>query len=120
MQDFVCSLRKRAQRWEKGHGARRKGHGTVPCWNTILVNECHLDVSPVTILINILYELRERRSCETQLIMLVDELSKNMQMGKQTDLMLLDFSKAFDKVAHEKLPSKTSFLRYSGGYTKMD
>ena len=27
----------------------------------------------------------------------------NMQMGKQTDLNLLDFSKAFDKVAHEKL-----------------
>ena len=26
-----------------------------------------------------------------------------MQMGKQTDLILLDFSKAFDKVAHEKL-----------------
>ena len=26
-----------------------------------------------------------------------------MQMGKQTDLMPLDFSKEFDKVAHEKL-----------------
>ena len=26
-----------------------------------------------------------------------------MQMGKQTDLILLDFSKAFDKVSHEKL-----------------
>ena len=35
--------------------------------------------------------------------MLIDELAKNMQMGKQTDLILLDFSKAFDKVAHEKL-----------------
>ena len=35
--------------------------------------------------------------------MLVDELAKNMQLGKQTDLILLDFSKAFDKVAHEKL-----------------
>ena len=55
----------------------------------------------------IFYEMqhgfREKRSCETQLIMLVDELAKNMQMGKQTDLILLDFSKAFDKVAHEKL-----------------
>ena len=34
--------------------------------------------------------------------MLVDELAKNMQAKKQTDLILLDFSKAFDKVAHEK------------------
>ena len=59
---------------------------------------------------NILYDLqhgfRERRSCETQLIMLIDELSKNMQSRKQTDLVLLDFSKAFDKVAHEKLLQK--------------
>ena len=46
---------------------------------------------------------REKRSCETQLIMLINELAKNMQMGKQTDLILLDFGKAFDKVAHEKL-----------------
>ena len=57
--------------------------------------------------VDILYDLqhgdREKRSCETQLIMLVDELAKTMQMGKQTDLILLDFSKAFDKVAHEKL-----------------
>ena len=57
--------------------------------------------------LDILYDLQhgfgEKRSCETQLIMLVDELAKNMQMGKQTDLILLDFSKAFDKVAHKKL-----------------
>ena len=57
--------------------------------------------------LDILYDLqhgfREKRSCEMQLIMLVDELAKNIQMGKQTDLILLDFSKAFDKVAHEKL-----------------
>ena len=26
-----------------------------------------------------------------------------MQIGKQTGLILLDFSKAFDKVAHEKI-----------------
>ena len=58
-------------------------------------------------MLDILYDLqhgfREKRSCETQLIMLVDELAKNMQMGKHTDLILLDLSKAFDKVAHEKL-----------------
>ena len=53
----------------------------------------------------ILFELqhgfREKRSCETQLVMLVDDIAKNMQMWKQTDLILLDFSKAFDKVAHD-------------------
>ena len=46
--------------------------------------------------LGILYDLqhgfREKRSCEMQLIMLVDELAKDMQMGKQTDFILLDFS----------------------------
>ena len=59
---------------------------------------------------SILYDLqhgfREKRSCETQLIMLVNELASNIQHGKQTDLILLDFSKAFDKVSHEKLAYK--------------
>ena len=56
---------------------------------------------------DILYDLqhgfRERRSCETQLIQLVEDLARNMTSGKQTDLILLDFSKAFDKVNHLKL-----------------
>ena len=38
--------------------------------------------------------------------MLIDELSKHMQSRKQTDLILLDFSKAFDKVAPEKVLKK--------------
>ena len=63
---------------------------------------------------NILSELqhgfREKRSCETQLNMLVDELSKSMQSGKQTDFILLDFS----KVAHEKLLSKLHFYGIRG------
>ena len=62
---------------------------------------------------NILFELQhgfwEKRSRETQLIMLVDELAKNRQSGKQTDFILLDFSKAFDKNAHEKLLLKLHF-----------
>ena len=41
--------------------------------------------------------------------MLVDEIVKNMHMWKQTDLILLDFSKAFVKVAYEKLISKLHF-----------
>ena len=45
----------------------------------------------------------EKRSCETQLIMLVEDLARNAGFGKQTDLILLDFSKAFNKVNHSKL-----------------
>ena len=53
---------------------------------------------------DILYDLqhgfRERRSCKTQLIQLVEELARNTSQGRQTDLILLDFSKAFDRVNH--------------------
>ena len=35
--------------------------------------------------------------------MLVEDLARNMGSGKQTDLVLLDFSNAFDKVNHSKL-----------------
>ena len=56
---------------------------------------------------NILYELqhdfRERRSCGTQLIQLVEDLARNLMSGTQTDLILLDFIQAFDKVSHLKL-----------------
>ena len=56
---------------------------------------------------NILYDLqhgfREKRSCESQLIQLVEDLARGMTSGKQSDLILLDFSKAFDKVNHLKL-----------------
>ena len=55
----------------------------------------------------ILYDLqhgfRSKRSCETQLTMLIEEIHRNLKDGKQTDIILLDFSKAFDKVNHEKL-----------------
>ena len=46
--------------------------------------------------------------------MLVDEIAKNIQTGKQTDLILLDFSKTFDKVAHEELISKLHCYGFRG------
>ena len=49
---------------------------------------------------------RERRSCETQLVSLIEDLARKTSQGKQTDLILLDFSKAFDKVNHSKLIMK--------------
>ena len=67
---------------------------------------------------NILYELQhgfsEKRSCETQLIQLVEDLGRQLSLGKQTDLILLDFSKAFDKVNHLKLLYKLSCFGVKG------
>ena len=56
---------------------------------------------------NILYHLqrgfREGRSYETQLVELVRDLAENMQRGGQTDVLVMDFSIAFDKVEHQRL-----------------
>ncbi|MCG8047766.1 MAG: reverse transcriptase family protein, partial [Candidatus Thiodiazotropha endolucinida] len=59
---------------------------------------------------NILYPLqhgfRRGRSCETQLIEFVDDLSTNLEDGQQTDVLVMDFAKAFDKVCHSLLIHK--------------
>ena len=50
--------------------------------------------------------------------MLIGELSKIMQMDKQTGLILLDFMIAVDKVAHEKLALKLHFYGIRGDTLK--
>ena len=42
----------------------------------------------------------------TQRILTVDDLAKGIEDKGQTDLVLLDFSKAFDKVSHKLLLHK--------------
>ena len=42
-------------------------------------------------------------SCETQLVELVSDISKELDVGNEVDACLLDFSKAFDRVNHAKL-----------------
>ncbi|MEW8548727.1 MAG: reverse transcriptase family protein, partial [Candidatus Thiodiazotropha sp.] len=61
----------------------------------------HLDSNGL--MYDLQHGFRERRSCETQLASLIEDLARNSSQGKQTDLILLDFSKAFDKVNHSKL-----------------
>jgi hypothetical protein len=39
------------------------------------------------------YNIRKGRSCETQLIEFVDDISKNLQEGRQTDILIMDFAK---------------------------
>ena len=56
----------------------------------------------------------KKRSCETQLIQLVEDLGRQLSLGKQTDLILLDFSKAFDIVNHLKLLYKLSCFGVKG------
>ena len=52
------------------------------------------------------HEFRARRSCETQLLTLAQELLAGLDKKHQHDLIILDFSKAFDRVPHQRLMRK--------------
>ena len=69
---------------------------------------------------NILYPLqnsfgiREKHSCETQLIEFVHDIAFNMQKGIQNDIVVMDFARAFDKVAHNRLLYTLSSFEVKG------
>jgi len=58
------------------------------------------------ILSDIQHGFRQGRSCETQLLLTINDLAKNLDKNLQTDVILLDFSKAFDRVSHSFLIHK--------------
>ena len=67
---------------------------------------CHLEEHKI--LTENQHGFRHHRSCETQLLIFVDELLRSMSEGKQIDAVIMDFSKAFDMVPHNSLLFKLS------------
>ena len=61
---------------------------------------------------------RKHRSCDTQLITTVNNLAKGLDKSEQIDAILLDFSKAFDKVAHSRLLLKLENYGVRGNLLK--
>ena len=57
---------------------------------------------------------RKNHSCETQLPLTVEDLAKNLDEGSEVDLQIFDFSKAFDKVPHQRLLSKLNYYGIRG------
>ena len=55
------------------------------------------------ILTDLQHAFRKHRSCEITLIITLNDLAKSMNHGEQIDTILLNFSKAFDKICHRKL-----------------
>ena len=72
----------------------------------------HLDM--YDILIDAQHGFRKSRSCESQLIMTVQDLANSLNRNEQVDGILLDFSKAFDKVPHQRLLEKLSYYGVRG------
>ena len=72
----------------------------------------HLDM--YDILIDAQHGFRKSRSCESQLIMTVQDLANSLNRNEQVDGILLDFSKAFDKVPNQRLLEKLSYYGVRG------
>ena len=51
---------------------------------------------------------RKQRSCETQLASVIKDLASSIGSSCQIDAIIINFSKAFDKVPHKLVPHKLS------------
>ena len=72
----------------------------------------HLDNNHL--LSDVQHGFRKKRSCESQLILTIQDLANGLNDGEQIDAILLDFSKAFDKVAHQRLLQKLQYYGIRG------
>ena len=61
---------------------------------------------------------QQKRSCESQLLTTLRDFQESLNKKGQTDAILLDFSKAFDKVDHRLLLNKMYNLGISGPLLK--
>ena len=62
--------------------------------------------------------LRNGHSCESQQILTMHDIMQKFDSKQQTDLTILDFSKAFDIVPHKKLLFKLSKYGFTGNINK--
>ena len=74
----------------------------------ILVSNIMSHFDDNTLLSPYQHGFRSKHSCESQLISFTQEVYDNLENGNQTDIIVMDFSKAFDKVDHNKLICKLS------------
>ena len=64
------------------------------------------------------YGFRQNRGCILQLLKVVDEWSKDIDMNKQVDCIYLDFKKAFDTLRHKSLLKKLKSFGITGNVLK--
>ena len=86
-----------------------------------LTQDKHLALD--SILADCQHGFRSQRSCATQLVQFVHDIISNLDGAvnrghKQTDLIIMDFAKAFDKVPHRRLLHKLEYYGFRGSTHK--
>ena len=72
----------------------------------IIASNLHCHLEEHGFLSDAQHGFRKLRSCETQLYATLQDFFDTLEAGGRLDAVVLDFSKAFDKVPHERLMSK--------------
>ena len=71
-------------------------------------------LSTYNILSDSQFGFRLKHSCESQLLVTVYDIARAINNNEQVDAAILDFSKAFDKVAHKHLIYKLDYYGIRG------
>ena len=80
----------------------------------IIVSNINKHLAFESILADCQHGVQSQRSCETQLVQFFHDLVSNLDRARnrnhrQTDVIILDFAKAFDKVPHRRLLYKLDY-----------
>lgn len=104
----VCPIYKKGPRYLP-ENYRPVSLTAIPCKTLehIIVSKVWEHLNKHDIITKIQHGFRSGLSCTTQLIGAVDDWTSELNLGgSQVDVMVLDFSKAFDKVPHQRLLQK--------------
>ena len=90
----------------------------------IIVSNINKHLSLENILVDCQHGFRSRRSCETQLVQFFHDMVSNLDRAlnrghRQTDVIIMDFAKAFDKVPHKRLLYKLHYYGIRGSTHKL-
>ena len=72
-------------------------------WLVKLCNTFMQHLSTYSILSDSQFGFRLKHSCESQLLVTVNDIARAINNNKQVDTAIFDFSKTFDKVTHKHL-----------------
>ena len=89
----------------------------------IIVSNMNKHLAFESILADCQHGFRSQRSCETQLVQFYHDMVSNLDGArdrgqKQTDVIIMDFAKAFDKVPHRRLLYKLGYYGIRGSTHK--
>ncbi len=112
---FVCPIYKKGAR----HNPANYRPVSLTCilcklMEHIIVSNLMKHLDRNNILSEFQHGFRNNRSCETQLTGLIQDLTSTMDKKMQTDMIVLDFAKAFDKVSHPRLMHKLQHYGITG------